>query len=168
MGVLKQVRKAAVPAITFLAIGGLLSGCGMFGGHDAPDEFMVVARAPLEVPPDFNLRPPQPGSPRPQEMERDTRSQSTVFGASSAGIGALVDPRTNPKQTSGEGALLAQAGADLANPDIRAIVDRENPGVVIGSPSFLDKLIFWKDDQNPEVLAPGGGAPTTTRTTGGN
>ncbi|MBJ7417308.1 MAG: DUF3035 domain-containing protein [Niveispirillum sp.] len=163
MVVLKQVRKAAVPAITVLMMGGMLSGCGLFGGHDAPDEFMVVSRAPLEVPPDFSLRPPQPGSPRPQEMERDTRSQSSVFGASGAGSAALVDPRTNPKQTSGEGALLAQAGADGASPDIRAIVDRENPGVVVGSPTFLDKLMFWKDDQNPEVLPPPGGALSTTR-----
>lgn len=166
MVVLKQVRKAAVPAITVLAMGGLLSGCGLFGGHDAPDEFMVVARAPLEVPPDFSLRPPQPGSPRPQEMERDTRSQASVFGASTAGSGALIDPRTNPKQTSGEGALLAQAGADGANRDIRAIVDRENPGVVVGSPTFLDKLMFWKDEQNPEVMPPPGGTLSTTRTTG--
>ncbi|MFY8091989.1 MAG: DUF3035 domain-containing protein [Niveispirillum sp.] len=166
MVVLKQVRKAAVPAITVLAMGGLLSGCGLFGGHDAPDEFMVVARAPLEVPPDFSLRPPQPGSPRPQEMERDTRSQASVFGASTAGSGALVDPRTSPKQTNGEGALLAQAGADGANPEIRAIVDRENPGVVVGSPTFLDKLMFWKDEQNPEVMPPPGGALSTTRETG--
>ncbi len=163
MGVLKQVRKA-VPAIGFIAMGGLLSGCGMFGGHDAPDEFMVVARAPLEVPPDFHLRPPQPGSPRPQEMERDTRSQASVFGASSAGNGALIDPRKSPQQTKGEGALLSQAGADQVNPDIRALVDRENPGVVVASPSFLDKLMFWKDTQNPEVLPPAGATLSTTRT----
>lgn len=160
MGVLKQVRKA-VPAITVLAMGGLLAGCGLFGRHDAPDEFMVVARAPLEVPPDFSLRPPQPGSPRPQEMARDTRSQSSVFGASSSN--ALIDPRVSQQQTPGEGALLSQAGADQANPDIRAIVDRENPGVVVGSPTFLDKLMFWKDEQNPEVLPPPGGALSTTR-----
>lgn len=165
MVVLKQVRKVAVPAVTFIALGGLLSGCGLFGGHDAPDEFMVVSRAPLEVPPDFSLRPPQPGSPRPQEMERDTRSQASVFGASGSSS-ALIDPRTNPKQSNGEGALLAQAGADQAAPDIRAIVDRENPGVVVGSPTFLEKLMFWKDEQNPEVLPPTGGALSTTRETG--
>src|SRR5438093_9913559 len=29
-----------------------------------PDEFAVEARAPLTIPPEFNLRPPQPGAPR--------------------------------------------------------------------------------------------------------
>lgn len=163
MGVLKQVRKAAVPAITIIAMGGLLTGCGLFDGHQSPDEFLVVSRAPLEVPPDFSLRPPVPGSPRPQELERDTRAQSNVFGANTSGSSVLIDPRTNPGQTQGEGALLAQAGADKANPDIRAIVDRENPGVVVGSPSLLDKLLFWKDDQKPEVLPPGAGGLSTTR-----
>ena len=32
-----------------------------------PDEFQVVQRAPLSMPPDFSLRPPQPGATRPQE-----------------------------------------------------------------------------------------------------
>lgn len=165
MGVLMQLRKV-VPALTVIAVGGLVSGCGLFDRHDAPDEFQVVARAPLEVPPDFNLRPPQPGSPRPQEMDRDTRSQASVFGASSAGTGALIDPRVNARQTAGEGALLAQAGADRNQADIRTIIDRENPGVVVANPGLLDKLMFWKDGQEPEVVPPGGGVPVTTRTQG--
>jgi Protein of unknown function (DUF3035) len=134
------------------------SGCT---NRNSPDEFRVVARAPLEVPPDFNLRPPQPGSPRPQELARDNRAQTSVFGAS--GGGALIDPRSSAKQTPGEGALLAMAGADQNTPDIRALVDRENPGVVVGSPSLLDKLMFWKDDQKPEAVLPGGNAPRINR-----
>ncbi len=31
--------------------------------RDAPDEFTVVSRPPLSVPPEFNLRPPRPGAP---------------------------------------------------------------------------------------------------------
>ena len=34
-------------------------------GKRSPDEFAVVKRAPLIVPPDFDLRPPEPGAPRP-------------------------------------------------------------------------------------------------------
>lgn len=155
MGVFMLKRNAA-SALALIACGSLLSGCGIFSDRNAPDEFQVVARAPLEMPPDFNLRPPQPGSPRPQELERDTRSHSTLFGASSAGTGALVDPRTNPAQTSGEGALLSLAGADQNTPDIRAIVDRENPGVIVANKDLLDRLMFWKDGAvNPEIVQPG-------------
>jgi hypothetical protein len=162
MGVYKQMRNA-VPALALIAVAGSLSGCGFLSNRGAPDEFQVVSRAPLEVPPDFSLRPPQPGSPRPQELDRDTRAQSSMFGASSAGSGALVDPRKTPSQTAGEGALLGLAGADQANPDIRTIVDRENPGVVVADKSLVDRLLFWKDDApNPEIVQPGQ-APTITR-----
>ena len=53
----------------------LLAGCNgdkiarTFGlTRDAPDEFTVTTRAPLSMPPDYNLRPPRPGAPRPQEQ----------------------------------------------------------------------------------------------------
>ncbi|MBK5955442.1 hypothetical protein CCR92_15760, partial [Rhodospirillum rubrum] len=43
-----------------------LSGCSnakksLGLDRQPPDEFKVVTRAPLAMPPDFNLRPPQPG-----------------------------------------------------------------------------------------------------------
>ena len=55
----------------FLAVAGLfaLAACSgdeltrTFGlTRDAPDEFQVTTRAPLSMPPDFNLRPPRPGA----------------------------------------------------------------------------------------------------------
>ena len=51
----------------------LLPGCSDLRaalGMDraGPDEFAVESRAPLLIPPDFDLRPPQPGAPRPQEV----------------------------------------------------------------------------------------------------
>ena len=48
----------------------LLAGCSgdkltrTFGlTRDAPDEYTVTTRAPLSMPPDYNLRPPRPGAP---------------------------------------------------------------------------------------------------------
>ena len=32
------------------------------GRSNGPDEFAVATRAPLSMPPDFSLRPPQPGA----------------------------------------------------------------------------------------------------------
>jgi len=153
-----RVTGAALLAMTAMS---LLAGCGALD-RSTPDEFRVVARAPLEVPPDYNLRPPQPGSPRPQELERDMRATNTVFGA--AGSGGLFDPRRSAQQSSGEAALLTQAGADQANPDIRAIVDREQPGVVVGDKSLLDRLMFWRDDQPQGETLHTGAPPTIART----
>ena len=52
-------------SLTALAVGA--SGCGSMralgGAKVTPDEFRVVTKAPLVVPPDFALRPPAPGEP---------------------------------------------------------------------------------------------------------
>ncbi|QJE73908.1 DUF3035 domain-containing protein [Aerophototrophica crusticola] len=157
-----KVSRNALPVLALLASAAALSACSIFD-RSSPDEFQVVARAPLEVPPDYNLRPPAPGTPRPQELDRDTRANASVFGAAGS-TGGLIDPRTSRQQSNGEAALLSQAGADQANPDIRTIVDRENPGVVVGERSFLDRLLFWKDGEQPQQTVHQGAPPTIART----
>ena len=48
-------------------LGAMTAACGSGGllDRNRPDEFAVQRQAPLVVPPDFNLQPPQPGAPRP-------------------------------------------------------------------------------------------------------
>jgi len=64
----------------------LLQGCSDFRraiGLDrtGPDEFAVESRAPLTIPPDFDLRPPQPGAARPQEGTAADRARKVVDAA---------------------------------------------------------------------------------------
>src|SRR5487761_2651236 len=70
----------------------LLAGATALGGCDAlnpaigkdkvvPDEFAVVSRAPLAIPPDFSLRPPRIGAQRPQEQTPVDQARQTVFRA---------------------------------------------------------------------------------------
>src|SRR6266704_800210 len=61
----------------------LLSGCTDFRrivGMDrvGPDEFAVESRAPLTIPPEYNLRPPQPGAPRPQEGTAADKARKVI------------------------------------------------------------------------------------------
>jgi len=63
---------SALPVTLCLTAGVVLSGCTNFKRavgieQVSPDEFAVESRAPLTMPPDFDLRPPKPGEPRPQE-----------------------------------------------------------------------------------------------------
>jgi len=44
-----------------------------------PDEFRVVTKAPLVVPPDFSLRPPAPGKPRPQELQPESAARTALL-----------------------------------------------------------------------------------------
>jgi len=61
----------------------VLPGCTDFRraiGMDrvGPDEFAVESRAPLTMPPEFDLRPPQPGAPRPQEATAADKARRVI------------------------------------------------------------------------------------------
>jgi len=77
--------RRTVHALTLLCSAGALSisGCTdlkrAIGLEKAPpDEFAVESRAPLEMPPDFDLRPPQPGASRPQEKTSNKLARQVI------------------------------------------------------------------------------------------
>jgi hypothetical protein len=59
-----------------------LAACASQGisNRDRPDEFAVQRQAPLVVPPDFSLVPPQPGAPRPAEGTAAQQALQALFG----------------------------------------------------------------------------------------
>jgi hypothetical protein len=106
---IKQDRPAAGRATASLVGACLsllvLSGCGgmraVLGMDQAgPDEFAVESRAPLLIPPDFNLRPPQPGAARPNEVTAAERARRVV---DSAGPGEPGKQATSALRASSEG-----------------------------------------------------------------
>ncbi len=133
-------------ALAGVALG--LSACGGFQESlgmtkQSPDEFRVVSRAPLTVPPDFQLRPPEPGAPRPQVGTPAQQAERAVFrNSANAPQTANAAPR---RVTVGEQALLAAAGAQQADPNIRQVVDRETKQINEESDYFVDRLVFWND-----------------------
>ncbi len=115
------------------------SGCSSFSnalgaGKVAPDEFRVVTRAPLTLPPDYSLRPPAPGEARPQELEPDAEARAAIFGSDIA-QGA----------TGGERALVVAAGAEAVDPNVREQIDYEGSGIVHRSESFSDRLLSFRN-----------------------
>jgi len=111
-----------------------------------PDEFRVVTKAPLVVPPDFALRPPAPGMPRPQELQPESAARTALLGA-----------REGEARDEGEKLLVAKAGADKADPLIRYVVDDEFGDVAHKEKSFADRVMFWRSDKaaTPAPLAAG-------------
>ena len=154
---MRNGRSIAAAAAIGVALLLALSGCSQTRqalglNKQSPDEFQVVARAPLSLPPDYNLRPPMPGAPRPQEGTARDQAQTAVFGNydTSAVIGD-----TAPGSSQGEVALLQSAGATGINPDIREIIDRETSDLIAQDQRFIDSLIFWRDPEPPgEVIDP--------------
>jgi len=143
----------------FLIAGALLvSGCDKarsLAGMEkqSPDEFAVVTRAPLSVPPDFGLRPPAPGATRPQEKSVRSQARDVLLRDSGANTGAAAQGAVPQRKLSnGEAALLARAGALNADGSIRKIVDRENTALVETASSVFDKVFFWQDVDPPGTI----------------
>lgn len=107
-----------------------------------PDEFRVVTKAPLVVPPDYALRPPAPGEPRPQELQPESVARN-----------ALLGQREAEQRSAGEKMLVAKAGAEKADPLVRYVVDDEFGDIAHKEKSFADRVMFWKSGETPAAGA---------------
>jgi len=111
-----------------------------------PDEFRVVSKAPLVVPPDYALRPPAPGEPRPQELQPESAARTALMGR-----------RQSEDRSGGEALLVTKAGADKADPLIRFVVDDENGDIAHKDKSFSDKVMFWKKGEAAPMVSASAG-----------
>lgn len=140
--------------VAVAAMAAAVAGCSSisesFGlSKNPPDEFSVVTTAPLVLPPDFTLRPPSPGQPRPQEPTPSQRAQAalTRSGVSTTDGGAL--PWETARQiapvgaSAGEIAFLRQAGALNPPTDIRQVMREELGERAEKEENFARRLIFW-------------------------
>ncbi len=96
-----------------------LAACGSSRGvfnRERPDELAVVRAAPLVVPPDFALRPPVPGAPRPQEADSSTLALQAMFGGPA-------------ERSQSEKSALDAAGAVRADTGIRSTAG--DPGTTV-------------------------------------
>src|SRR5215813_4853836 len=76
-------RGLVAVGIICLGAPSLIAGCTDFKRSiglepTLPDEFAVESRAPLTIPPDFDLRPPTPGAPRPQEKSTNQQAKQLI------------------------------------------------------------------------------------------
>ncbi len=140
----------AVAAVATQGCSGLSQKLGL--DSQPPDEFKVVAKAPLTVPPDYSLRPPAPGQPRPMELQPESSARL-----------ALVGQQEATQRSQGESLLVARAGGPKADPLIRYVVDDEFGSIAHKDKSFADTVMFWKKGAPPPVSpAEAAGAETPT------
>jgi hypothetical protein len=118
----------------------LLAGCSdlkQMVGLDPtmPDEFAVESRAPLTIPPDFNLRPPEPGAPRPQEKTAEQQAEEAI---EQAGPGSPGNQASDMRLRSAENGLPA-IGTGSQAPEAAGTV---------GAQSLSSKLLNYGDTGN--------------------
>lgn len=114
--------------------------------RQTPDEFAVVTRAPLTLPPEYGLRPPDPEGQRTSDLQPRLDAQRAVFGDDP--IRRRLEAESKLRDagaTQGEIVLLDRTGAIEADPGIRRIVDEESAALAAETDSFVDDLVFWRD-----------------------
>lgn len=158
---LKILKPAAgniiIPAVLLLSV--LLSACGDSSvketlGLDrrAPDEFKVISRPPLSVPPQFELRPPtvEAGFNQPQASEK---AESLLLGKSSDSSAAAA---TKPSaETPAENKFLRNIGADNADPDVKRKLSEQriNEQIKKENSGWWDKITGLPGGNEPQVKA---------------
>ena len=96
-----------------------------------PDEFAVESRAPLTLPPDFDLRPPSPGAPRPQEKASNQQAKQAIEQAG---------PGEPGKQAPDFRLRRSEDGL----PDIgRRSAQAPDPTAAVGDQSLSSKLLGY-------------------------
>ena len=83
-----------------------------------PDEFAVVAKTPLIIPPDFNMQPPGIGNPQAREVDTSELAMRAMFPEPEAAPSGTASPA--------EFQLLQSSGATQAGPDARSNLEPSN------------------------------------------
>jgi len=134
--------RLAVLGVSFVALMGCSSIRNAAGlGKEGPDEFAVVTKQPLVIPPEYNLRPPRDGAPPTNQVAPTDAAQSALFDN---------DPATAAKYVTGdysqaEKLLLAQTGAINTDPAIRQEVASDGKAMEAADDTFTKKVLFWQD-----------------------
>lgn len=134
-------RKAMTSAALWVGLAAIavsVEGCASAAqklglNSQAPDEFKVVAMAPLVVPPDYALRPPAPGEARPDELQPESQARLAIEGR-----------RQAVKRSEGKSLLVQRAGGEKADPLIRYVIDDQFGSIAHKEKSFADMVMFWK------------------------
>jgi predicted small secreted protein len=125
------------------AIAVSVAGCDTIrqaAGQDkqSPDEFAVVTKAPLVIPPDYNLRPPTAGAAPTNQLAPTQAAQAALFSADAATVASSL-PAT---MSVGERYLLANAGVQNADPAIRQEIASDAASTRAADDSFTNNLLF--------------------------
>jgi hypothetical protein len=109
---------------------------------EPPDEFAVVTKSPLVVPPDFNLRPPKPGA-SPTNQTSPTESAQAALFAEDPATAAAAMPGTYSAE---ERIVLANTGGANSDHAIRKQIASDTKAMEATDDSFTDRLLFGSPD----------------------
>lgn len=136
MRVAMRILALGVLALSLSACQSVRNAVGLV--KSPPDEFAIATKAPLIIPPDFNLHPPRPGAAPTNQISPTAAAQAALFGASKEQIASSIPGNFS----EGERLLLANAGAAYADPSIRQKIAADNKSLESADDSLTNTLLF--------------------------
>lgn len=119
--------------VVISSLGLILAGCqGNALNRQRPDEFAVARQAPLVIPPDYALVPPQPGAPRPQDTAASTQAMQALFGGPAQ---RSATERLTLEQAGGSGAADAGIRSGVADPNTNVVDKGATTRDIIAAPA---------------------------------
>lgn len=127
--------------VTVALLGLMLSGCSnvkeqLGVGRHSPDEFTVVKRAPLTLPPDYTLRAPSVGA-APPASQTANQAKTILLGA----------PVAEVPTGSADSVLMQKMKVQTADPAIRDVISEENGIIALENQKTIDRLLFWEEPE---------------------
>lgn len=130
------IRKTTTSLTAVLLVGSVaLGGCSAIrdtlgANKYPPDEFAVVAKTPLIIPPEYNLQPPGIGNPNPREVDTSTLAMRALF----------PEGEEAQKRSEAEQLLLQSANADQRDAEARSNLTIGDD--VVGKGSFTEGILY--------------------------
>jgi len=129
----KMISVSVIAGLAF-AVSGCATATKSLGlTKRAPNEFNILTKAPLIVPPEYNLRPPKVGESSAENNYSQEAARKALLGD--------VDPA---EPSRGEIFLLTKAGVGQADQEIRVKIDGQN-SVERKSSGLTDRILFWNN-----------------------
>ncbi len=144
-----EFRMKALPVAALACLALSLTDCSSIRSaagmtKSAPDEFAVVTKAPLIMPPDYNLRPPRPGAAPLNQTLPTQAAQASMFSSDPVAVASTI----TGQYSQGEKLLLANAGAVSPSPTIRQQIAADNANLEASDPNFTDRVLFGASANN--------------------
>ncbi|MDH3240050.1 MAG: DUF3035 domain-containing protein [Alphaproteobacteria bacterium] len=151
---MKSILAAAAVPLAIVAGASALGGCSevrqaIGAEKTSPDEFEIRVRKPLSMPREYGLAAPSPGAKRPQETASRDAARQIVLESDPSRTGNRSARAQIRGVSQAEAALLARVGGTTIDADIRRRVDRESEMIAENNKSFVDSIMFWKEEDPP-------------------
>jgi hypothetical protein len=143
----KHLPLLSLAAALALTLGGCTTIRNAAGiSKELPDEFAVVSKAPLIIPPEFNLRPPQAGAAATNQISPTASAQEALYSDDPAVVAAGMTGNYSPAEKQ----FLAQTGAANADNSIRQLIAADNKGMQAADDSFTNQVLFGALSSNAD------------------